>query len=113
MENENKKMMVKFSELREWLDAEQVAFDVPGLVLTVDLDHTVAHVETDAMEANDRRKCKLEWLHSGLAHLACKVMQGSPKAMGVVAEWAERRYSERRKMGMVEKLAAALGEEEV
>lgn len=101
MENENKKMMVKLSELRAWLDADQVEFDVPGLVLTVDLDHTVAHVETDAMEVNDRRKCKLQWLHSGLAHLACKVMQGSPKAMGVVAEWAERRYAEERKKGLL------------
>lgn len=109
---ENKTMMVKLSELRAWMDAGQVAFDVPGLVLTVDLDQALAVVETDAMEANDRRKCKLQWLHSGLAHLACKAMQGSPKAMGVVAEWAERRYAEEGKKGLLGKLAAALGEDE-
>lgn len=108
---ENKKMMVKFSELREWMNAGQVEFDVPGLVLTVDVNHTVGHVETDAMEANDRRKSKLEWLHSGLAHLACKAMQGSPQAMGVVAEWAERRYYEKRKEGLLDGLLESLGDD--
>lgn len=106
---ENKKMMVKLTELREWMDAGQVEFDVPGLVLTVDLDQSLAVVETDAMEVNDRRKSKLQWLNAGLAHLACEVMQGNPKAMGCVAEWAERRYAEERKKGLLGKLAAALG----
>lgn len=106
---ENKTMMVKLSKLREWLDAGQVEFDVPGLVLTVDLNQTIAVVETDAMEVNDRRKSKLQWLNAGLAHLACEVMQGNPKAMGVVAEWAERRYAEEGKKGLLGKLAAALG----
>lgn len=109
---ENKKMMVKFSELRAWMDAGQVEFDVPGLVLTVDLDQSLAVEETDAMEVDDRRKSKLQWLNAGLAHLACEVMQGNPKAMGCVAEWAERRYSEERKKGLLESLAAALGEDE-
>ncbi len=112
MENENKKMMVKLTELRAWLDAEQVAFDVPGLVLTVDLDQTLAVVSVDAIEQNDRRKSKLQWLHAGLSHLVGEVLRGNPKAVGVVAEWAERRYSERRKTGMVEKLVAALGDDE-
>lgn len=109
---ENKKMMVKLSELREWLAAGQVEFDVPGLVLTVDLDQTLAVVETDAMEVNDRRRAKLLLLSAGLSHLAGAVLQGNPKAVGVVAEWAERRYAERRKNGLLESLAAALGEDE-
>ena len=112
MENENKKMMVKLSELREWLDAGQVEFDVPGLVLTVDLDQTLAVVDVDAIEQNDRRRTKLRLLSAGLAHLAGEVLQGNPKAVGVVAEWAERRYAEERKKGLSESLAAALGEDE-
>ena len=112
MENENKKMMVKFSELREGLDAGQVEFDVPGLVLTVDLDQTQSVVNVDAVERHDRRKSKLQWLHTGLSHLACEVMNGNPKAMGVVAEWAERHYDEGRKKGLLGKLAAALGADE-
>lgn len=112
MENENKKMMVKFSKLREWMDAGQVEFDVPGLVLLVDLDQTQAVVNVDAVEYNDRRKSKLQCLHTGLSHLACEVLQGSPKAMGVVAEWAERHYAEGRRKGLVERLEAALGEDE-
>lgn len=110
MENENKKMMVKFSELRVWMEAGQVEFDVPGLVLTVDLDQTQAVVNVAAVEDNDRRKSKLQWLHTGLSHLACEVLQGSPQAMGVVAEWAERHYAEGRTKGLLEKLTAALGE---
>ena len=112
MENENKKMMVKLSELREWMDAGQVEFDVPGLVLTVDLDQTQAAVNVDAIEKNDRRKIKLQWLHSGLSHLACEVLRGNPKAVGVVAEWSERHYAEGRKKGLLGKLAAALGDDE-
>lgn len=112
MENENKKMMVKLSELREWMDAGQVEFDVPGLVLTVDLDQTLAVVNVNAVEDNDRRKCKLEWLHAGLSHLACEVMRGNPKAVGLVAEWAERHYAEGLNRGLLGKLAAALGKDE-
>ena len=105
----NTTMMVKLTELRAWMDAEQVEFDVPGLVLTVDLDQTQAVVNVDAMEVNDRRKSKLLWLHTGLSHLASEVLRGNPKAMGVVAEWSERRYAEGRKKGPLERLAAALG----
>ncbi len=106
---ENKKMMVKLSELREWMDAGQVEFDVPGLVLAVDLDQTLAVVNVDAIEKNDRRKSKLQWLHSGLSHLAGEVLRGNPKAVGVVAEWAERHYAEEGNKGLLGKLAAALG----
>ena len=105
-------MMVKFSELRVWMRDDQVEFDVPGLVLTVGLDQTQAAMNVDAMKGNDRRKCKLEWLHSGFALLASEVLQGNPKAVGVVAEWAERHYAERRKKGLLGKLAAALGADE-
>lgn len=112
MENENKKMMVKLSELREWMDAGQVEFDVPGLVLTVDLDQTQSVVNVDAIEKNDRRKSKLQWLHSGLSHLACEVLLGNPNAVGVVAEWAERRYADGLNKGLLGKLAAALREDE-
>lgn len=112
MENENKKMMVKLTELREWMDAGQVEFDVPGLVLTVDLDQALAVVKVDAIEQNDRRKSKLQWMQSGLSHLACEVLRGNPKAVGVVAEWAERHYAEGMKKGLLGKLAAALGADE-
>lgn len=112
MDNENKKMMVKFSELRVWMDAGQVEFDVPGLVLTADLNQSLAVVDVDAMEQNDRRREKLLCLNAGLAHLASEVMQGNPKAVGVVAEWAERRYVEGMKKGLLGKLAAALGDYE-
>ena len=84
-----------------------------GAVLAVDLDQTLAVVNVDAIEKNDRRKSKLQWLHSGLSHLAGEVLLGNPKAVGVVAEWAERHYAEGRKKGLLGKLAAALGEEEV
>lgn len=110
MENDNKKMMVKLTELREWLDAGQVEFDVPGLVLTVDVDKTLACVEADALEANDRRRSKLMWLHSGLSHLAGEVLRGNPKAVGVVAEWSERRYSDEVKKGLLGKIAEVVAE---
>ena len=109
---ENKKMMVKFSELREWMDAGQVEFDVPGLVLTVDLDQTQAVVNVDALAANDRRKSKLLWMNSGFSHLAGEMLRGNPKAVGVVAEWSERRYADEMKKGLLGKLAAALGDDE-
>lgn len=108
---ENKKMMVKLSELREWMDAGQVEFDVPGLVLTVGLDQTLAVVKVDAIEQNDRRKSKLQWLHSGLSHLASEVLSGNPKAVGVVAEWAERHYAEGRKKGLLDGLLKSLGDD--
>ena len=110
MENDNKKMMVKLTELREWLDAGQVEFDVPGLVLTVDVDKTLACVEADALGANDRRRSKLMWLHSGLSHLAGEVLRGNPKAVGVVAEWSERRYSDEVKKGLLGKIAEVVAE---
>ena len=109
---DNKKMMVKLSELREWMDAGQVEFDVPGLVLAVDLEQTLAVVNVDAIEKNDRRKSKLQWLHSGLSHLAGEVLRGNPKAVGVVAEWAERHYAEGRKKGLLDGLLESLGEDE-
>ncbi len=112
MENENKKMMVKLSELREWMDAGQVEFDVPGLVLTVDLNQTQVVVNVDEVEDKDRAKHKLRLLSAGLAHLASEVLRGNPKAVGVVAEWDERYYAEGRKKGLLGKLAAALGEDE-
>lgn len=111
MENENKKMMVKLSELRAWLDAGQVEFDVPGLVLTVDLDQTQAVVNVDAVAQNDRRRAKLHWLSAGLSHLAGEVLRGNPKAVGVVAEWAERRYYENMKKGLLDGLLESLGDD--
>ena len=108
---ENKKMMVKLSELREWMDAGQVEFDVPGLVLTVGLDHTQAVVNVDAIEQKDRRKSKLQWLNAGLAHLAVEVMRGNPKAVGVVAEWAERHYAEGMNKGLLDGLLKSLGDD--
>lgn len=105
---ENKKMMVKLSELRAWMDAGQVEFDVPGLVMTVDLVQTQAVVNVDAIEQKDRRRAKLHLLSTGLAHLASEVLCGNPKAVGVVAEWSERHYAE----GMKKGLAAALGADE-
>lgn len=107
---ENKKMMVKLSELREWMDAGQVEFDVPGLVLTVVLDRTQAVVNVDAMAANDRRKSKLQWLHSGLSNLAGEVLRGNPKAVGVVAEWAERYFDELAKKDFLQGLRVAQGD---
>ena len=108
---ENKKMMVKLTELRGWMDAGQVEFDVPGLVMTVDLDQTQAVVNVDAMEQNDRRKSKLQWLSAGLAHLAGEVMRGNPTAVGVVAEWAERRYADEGKRGLLDSLLESLGDD--
>ena len=108
---ENKKMMVKLSELREWMAAGQVEFDVPVLVLTVDLDQTQAVVNTDAIEQNDRRKSKLLWLNVGLSHLAGEVLRGNPTAVGVVAEWAERHYAEGRKKGLLDGLLESLGDD--